>query len=64
VRSAGQQLLGQPSSVARPLRPVNFGPRERPVEQHHESASLAFASFAPAAFVHSRKRSANHSRCA
>src|SRR5207249_409889 len=42
ARSAGQQFLGHPSSVARPLRPVNLGPRDGAVEQHHKSASRRF----------------------
>src|SRR5437773_9281158 len=49
-RSAGQQLLGHPSSVTRPLRPVNLGPRDGAVEQHHKSASRRFR------ILHSRRR--------
>ena len=33
ARSAGEQLLRHPSSVARPLRPVNLRPRDGTVEQ-------------------------------
>ena len=47
MRSAGQQLLGHPSSVARPLRPVNLGPRDGAVEQHHQSASRRFRVLHP-----------------
>ena len=42
MRSAGQQLLGHPSSVARPLRPVNLGPRDGAVEEHHKSSRRRF----------------------
>jgi NAD(P)-dependent dehydrogenase (short-subunit alcohol dehydrogenase family) len=49
-RSAGQQLPGQPTSVARPLRPVDLGPRDGAVEQHHKSASRGFRVF------HARRR--------
>ena len=42
ARSAGQQLPGHPSSVARPLRPVNLGPRDGAVEQHDKSAIRRF----------------------
>src|SRR5438874_2512330 len=50
ARSAGQQLLGHPSSVARPLRPVNLGPRDGAIEQHDKSASRRFR------ILHSRRR--------
>src|SRR5438093_8582787 len=50
ARSAGQQLLGHPSSVARPLRPVNLGPSDGTVEQYHKSASRSFR------VLHARRR--------
>jgi phosphoenolpyruvate synthase/pyruvate phosphate dikinase len=44
---AGQQLPGHPSRVARPLRPVDFGPSDGAVEQHHQRASRRFRVLHP-----------------
>jgi hypothetical protein len=61
VQPANNFLASHRASLAR-CGPSTSDPATAPSKSTISARAVAFASFTPAAFVHSRKRSANHSR--